>query len=552
MHSRRPFERQRDGGNSGDNGGAYGVSTNVVMSCNCSPAITLDFPASPSAFPSASPSAFASVSAAWSHVSQIPPLDSTLWPSDAARFDTNGGESFPAFHCGYPAQGGAVKGTAAADVALGDWLKKAAASAAGETAPMAVGRKQRQQLLQQWFHDAPPGLLPPAFPEFNRVNRHSQVNRSSQVNTEFNAVGAFNAFNASRRVNTDNMDNTIHAVNEINAVKPVSVATGSDCSVSEPADASLRFRASESALEVESEPAASVEPLEVNACGLAIPAPEEREVQVGEVEMGVVLGRPVEDIRQQWLLLKKEIGRGQYGVIRRCVHRSTGEVAACKSIRKSAFQSAADVEAVRNEVAFMEELKGHASIIRIKQAVETHRHVHVVMELCEGGDLFDRIDSHGRLSEPSAARIFRSLMLALQHCHSHGIVHRDVKPENILLSNPANNEDIKGAAIEGADIKIKLIDFGLAVRFTPGVALSGEVGTANYMAPEVFSASYGAECDKVLEAKWGGFSRSRRWLELSSPAKHLIIRMLSADPTTRITVNEILEHEWVTACTRVY
>ncbi|CAI5487824.1 unnamed protein product [Closterium sp. Naga37s-1] len=325
LHSRRSFECQRNGGNNGDSGGAYGATTNdVIMSF--SPSTTLDFPTSPSAFPSASPSAFPSASpsafpsaspsafpsaspssSVWPHVFQIPPpVDSILWPSDVARFNTNGGESIPAFQCGSSAEG------AAADVALGDWSNKAAASAAVETAP---------------------------------------------------------------------------------------------------------------------KPAASVEPRKANACGHTIPAPEEREVevgevQVGEVQVGEVLGRPVEDIRRQWLLLRREIGRGQYGVIRRCVHRSTGENAACKSIRKSAFQSAADVEAVRNEVAFMEELKGHANIIRIKQALEMNRHVHVVMEICEGGDLFDRIDSHGRLSEPSAARIFRSLMLALQHCHSHGIVHR--------------------------------------------------------------------------------------------------------------------------------
>ncbi|CAI5527202.1 unnamed protein product [Closterium sp. Naga37s-1] len=124
-----------------------------------------------------------------------------------------------------------------------------------------------------------------------------------------------------------------------------------------------------------------------------IPAPEEREVevgevqvgeaqvgeaQVGEVEMGGVLGRPVEDIRRRWLLLKKEIGRWQYA--------SEFRPASCLVYT---MQSAADVEAVLNEVAFMKELKGHANIIRIK-----HAHVHVVMELCEWGDLFDCTDSH--------------------------------------------------------------------------------------------------------------------------------------------------------------
>ncbi|CAI5466675.1 unnamed protein product [Closterium sp. Yama58-4] len=408
-----------------------------------------------------------------------------------------------------------------------------------------VRRHQRRSLLQQWFRDAPEGLV------------SSSVDLLPQVN----AVNAVNPLDVVNRV---------PPVNDLTAVQ----------------------RASSS------------------RCGLAT-RPEQltttqKEMEVGEVHAGEVFRRPVEDIRQQWLLLKREIGRGQYGVIRRCVHRSTGEIAACKSIRKSAIQSVADVEAVRNEVAFMEELEGHPNIIRIKQAAETNKHVHVVMELCEGGDLFDRIDSHGRLSEPSAARIFRSLMLALQHCHSCGIVHRDVKPENVLISNnPAYNEDVPGAMFSMCPElpeSIKLIDFGVAARLTPGVPLSEVVGTAEYMAPEVFSGAYGRECDvwsagvtlfimlcgktpflrdrpansyssrkgsrcsssgeegaageegvwrKVVEAKRRGFSHSQRWQELSSPAKHLIIRMLSADPRTRITVDEILEHEWIATSERI-
>ncbi|CAI5479675.1 unnamed protein product [Closterium sp. Yama58-4] len=421
---------------------------------------------------------------------------------------------------------------------------------AGAALRMGMGRQQRRSLLRQWFCDAPDGLV------------SSSVDLLNQVN----AVNSLNAVNAVNRVTLVN-----------DSLTAVQSGSGSGCDLATRAEQLTTIQT------------------EMDA----------GEVRVGEVQVGEVLGRPAGDIRQQWLLLRKEIGRGQYGVIRRCVHRSTGEHAACKSIRKAAIQSAADVEAVRNEVAFMEELKGHPNIIQIKQAAETNKHVHVVMELCEGGDLFDHIDSHGRLSEPSAARIFRSLMLALQHCHSHGIVHRDVKPENVLISNPANNEEnVAGGVFKMCPEppeSVKLIDFGVAARMIPGVPLSEEVGTAEYMAPEVFWGAYGRECDvwsagvtlfimlcgqtpylrsrpstsgsistsvkssrgsssgeegaageegvwqRVLEAKQRGFSHSRRWQELSSPAKHLIIRMLSADPRARITVDEILEHEWIAA-----
>lgn len=83
--------------------------------------------------------------------------------------------------------------------------------------------------------------------------------------------------------------------------------------------------------------------------------------------------------------------------------------------------------------------------------------MHLVMELCAGGELFDQLQKQGRYSEPDAARLFKHLMEVVKYCHDNGVVHRDLKPENILL------------ATKSPSSPIKLADFGLATYFTPGM-----------------------------------------------------------------------------------
>jgi serine/threonine protein kinase len=87
---------------------------------------------------------------------------------------------------------------------------------------------------------------------------------------------------------------------------------------------------------------------------------------------------------------------------------------------------------------------------------EEEDHVHLLMELCAGGELFHRLEKHGRFSEQNARVIFRHLMQVVQYCHENGIVHRDLKPENILL------------ATKSLSSPIKLADFGLATYIKPG------------------------------------------------------------------------------------
>ena len=176
------------------------------------------------------------------------------------------------------------------------------------------------------------------------------------------------------------------------------------------------------------------------------------------------------------------------------------------------------------------------------------------MELCLGGDLFDRVSQRGRLSEESASKMCRSLVEALLHCHLSGIMHRDIKPENILLCDRA------------CDYDIKLVDFGVATFFDPGERIKEVLGTPEYMAPEVLLQSYGPEADiwsagVVLYIAlcgvppfWAASRRSvvaailekdvsfksTKWAGISDDCKDLVARMLTKDPHRRITALEIL------------
>ncbi|CAI5512672.1 unnamed protein product [Closterium sp. Naga37s-1] len=114
------------------------------------------------------------------------------------------------------------------------------------------------------------------------------------------------------------------------------------------------------------------------------------------------------------------------------------------------------------------------------------------MELCNGGDLFDFIQSapHGRLNERHAASVMRQLLGALHHCHSLGVLHRDVKPENILLCDRISRQSGNG------EVEIKLSDFGVAGFLDDDGVCTDTTGRSEYMAPEVaMKAPYNAKAD---------------------------------------------------------
>ncbi|GFZ02563.1 calmodulin-domain protein kinase cdpk isoform 2 [Actinidia rufa] len=173
------------------------------------------------------------------------------------------------------------------------------------------------------------------------------------------------------------------------------------------------------------------------------------------LQVDSVLQRKTENMKETYSLGRK-LGQGQFGTTFLCVEKATGKEFACKSIAKRKLTTEEDVEDVRREIQIMHHLAGHANVISIVGAYEDAVAVHVVMELCAGGELFDRIIQRGHYTERKAAELARIIVGVVEACHSLGVMHRDLKPENFLFVD------------QEEESPLKTIDFGLSVFFRPG------------------------------------------------------------------------------------
>ncbi|WVZ57479.1 hypothetical protein U9M48_007859 [Paspalum notatum var. saurae] len=256
--------------------------------------------------------------------------------------------------------------------------------------------------------------------------------------------------------------------------------------------------------------------------------------------------------------LGRQLGEGLFGTTYLCTEITTGCQYACKSILKTKFQNMQDIEDARREIQIMHYLSGQKNIVNIKDAYEDEEAVHIVMELCEGGELYDRIKK-GSYSERKAAELIRIIIGIIEKCHSLGVMHRDLKPENFLLQDKDD------------DLSIKVIDFGLSVFFKPGEVFAEIVGSPYYIAPEVLQKRYGPEADVwtagvilyvllggvppfwadtkegIYDKVWNGHFDSEldQWHRISDSAKDLIRKMLCPCPSERLKLHDVLKHPWI-------
>jgi calcium-dependent protein kinase len=129
----------------------------------------------------------------------------------------------------------------------------------------------------------------------------------------------------------------------------------------------------------------------------------------------------------------KILGKGNFGVVHKVFDKRTNKVYACKSISKRKMSTKEDMEDVRREIQVLLHLAGHPNVVQLKGTYEDKHYIHLVMECCDGGELFDRITEKGHMTERHAADLVRTIVSVVHHCHTMNVVHRDLKPENFLV-----------------------------------------------------------------------------------------------------------------------
>jgi serine/threonine protein kinase len=280
---------------------------------------------------------------------------------------------------------------------------------------------------------------------------------------------------------------------------------------------------------------------------------EERDDWIQRLE-GAAKSRRIDEFYQ----IKDRIGSGKFSDVHTAIELQTSFQWAVKIIDKKRLNES-EKEMLRSEVAIMR-LLNHPNVVEMKEVFEDKNKMYVVMELVEGGELFEKIRSKKVFSEYVAFHITRQLLYIVKYLHEVGIVHRDIKPENILLSDDSEIPTIK------------LADFGLSQLVGPNDQLRVPCGTLAYVAPEVLmQRPYGKAVDmwsvgvvtylmlrgrlpfdskdkdvvieKTIEAKID--LTGPHWSKCTNFAKDFVSRLLTKEPADRMNYQQALDHNWI-------
>ncbi|OHS95141.1 CAMK family protein kinase [Tritrichomonas foetus] len=168
-------------------------------------------------------------------------------------------------------------------------------------------------------------------------------------------------------------------------------------------------------------------------------------------------------------VLTKHLGQGTTGKVKLAINTETQQLVAIKIICKESFAQRPNLQTkIQREIALMR-LVDHPHLLKLVDVLESPRHLYIVLEYAQNGELFDFLVQRNALEPDIAMKFFRQIIYGLEYLHSLGICHRDLKPENILLDSNLN---------------IKIADFGFA-RFVKSHIAETACGSPHYAAPEV-------------------------------------------------------------------
>jgi len=263
--------------------------------------------------------------------------------------------------------------------------------------------------------------------------------------------------------------------------------------------------------------------------------------------------------------LGRKLGEGSFGAAYMATHRTelsgpSRRVRVCKIIeKKMADEVGTSHQRVREEFAVLKRLD-HPHVVRIFEDFEDDRSFYLLMEQCKGGDLQDAVKSPATRDaaqwEHWAAKVIHQTLSALAYCHGKGIIHKDLKPENVMMSTK-----------EFQDVHVIIVDFGLAEMFSSTQRAKEIAGTPPFMAPEVWTGRFGNKCDiwgigcilfyilsgtlpfmaRKVEEFPKVVAKEPNWQVIggaSAEAQHICWRMLCKAEAVRPSAQEVLDDQW--------
>lgn len=256
-------------------------------------------------------------------------------------------------------------------------------------------------------------------------------------------------------------------------------------------------------------------------------------------------------------VISSVLGEGAFSIVYKVEEKETGLLYAMKKIKKDSLTDSGDLVRLQREIDTMAYLQ-HESVVALHDFIIDENHFYLIMDYCQGGSLYEHIVSGQQIREPQAALVFRQIVNAIMFIHQHGVVHRDLKPQNILITKFP---------------QIKVSDFGLCGFLNEDKKMKTFCGSPCYSAPECLNH---IQYDGTLSDMWSlgvilyeMVTGEHPWQirnttammkqivkgdytvppTVSSACADLIRNLMKIRPCDRLSCTQVLNHPWMTIST---